>query len=84
MKKVELFYLENCPHCKNARSYMEELMKEPTYANIEIKMYEETVDVDYANAHDYYYVPTFYIDDKKVFEGSMSKEDVETVLKQCL
>ena len=25
MKKVTMFYLENCPHCKNAQKMMDEL-----------------------------------------------------------
>lgn len=84
MKKVELFYLKNCPYCKKAIQYLNELKDEEKYADIDIQFIEESIDVDYANQHDYYYVPTFYIDDVKVFEGAMDKEDVKEVLEKSL
>lgn len=84
MKKVELFYLKNCPYCKQAISWMNELKADPKYADIQIKMIEESAESAYADAHDYYYVPTFFIDDVKVHEGAATKEQIEEVLNKSL
>lgn len=84
MKKVELFYLKNCPYCKQAISWMNELKADRKYADLQIKMIEESEESDYADAHDYYYVPTFFIDDVKVHEGAATKEQIKEVLNKSL
>lgn len=84
MKKVELFYLKNCPYCKQAIAWLEELKQMEAYQGIQIKMIEESENVDYAEAHDYYYVPTFYIEDVLVHEGVATKDKIEEVLKKSL
>jgi len=82
MKKVTMFYLENCPYCKKASAMIEELKaKKPEYSNIEIEKIEESKNVHIADAHDYYYVPTFYCDGVKVHEGVPSLDKIEAVLK---
>ncbi len=84
MRKLELFYLENCPYCREAMYYINELKENPKYKDIAIHMIEESKETAYAEAHDYYYVPTFYIDDIKVHEGVVTKEEVEEVLNKSL
>lgn len=80
MKKVELFYLENCPYCKQAIRWLQELQQSPEYKDITILFIEESKEAEYANKHDYYYVPTFYIDDVLVHEGAATKEKIQEVL----
>lgn len=81
MKKVKMFYLENCPHCKNAFKMLEELKeKNEKYKNVEIECIEESKNVKIAEAHDYYLVPTFFLDNVKIHEGVPSIEKVEEVL----
>lgn len=85
MKPLTLFYLENCPHCKRARGYMEELRQEnPDYAGIEIQMIEESQQPEVAEQYDYYYVPTFYLDGEKLHEGTAEKADVQAVFDKAL
>ena len=76
---IKMFYLKNCPYCKQAFKFLDELKDE--FPNIEITLIEETEQPEIANAHDYYYVPTFYIDDKKVHEGATSREIIRDILK---
>jgi hypothetical protein len=47
-------------------------------------MIEETEEKGYADAHDYYYVPTFYVGGVKIFEGSPRKDDIEAVLRAAV
>jgi len=85
MKKIRMFKAAWCPHCKNADTWLEELINEnPQYKSIDIQKIdidnekEKLVDVDF------YYVPTFYADSEKVFEGAPTKEIVKKVLDDAM
>jgi glutaredoxin len=85
MKKVKYFYMEGCPYCRKAFRILDDLMaKNPEYSNIDIEYIDENKDVKTANAHDYYYVPTFYVDGVKVHEGVPTEEKIERVLKEAI
>lgn len=85
MKKLMLFYLENCPYCIRALQYMDELKKEtPAYNDIPLTMVEERQQRQLANSYDYYYVPCYYIEGEKVSEGSVTKENVKDIFDACL
>lgn len=84
MKDVKLFYLEHCPHCRKAMTYLEELMKESKYSDIHITKIEESKEAALAEQYDYYYVPTFYVDEVKICEGVLTKAQVQEVLERAL
>lgn len=85
MKKVKVFYMENCPHCRRAFRILDDLMAgNPEYSKIEIEYIDENKYVKAANAHDYYYVPTFYVDGVKLHEGVPSVDRIERVLKEAI
>jgi glutaredoxin len=85
MKELKIFYQEKCPFCKRAFRYIEELKEENSaYKNITPICIEETIEEEYANSYDYYYVPTFYIDEVKVHEGGIMKEEVKEILNRIL
>lgn len=85
MKELKIFYQEKCPFCKRAFRYIEELKEENSaYKNIAPICIEETIEEEYANSYDYYYVPTFYIDEVKVHEGGIMKEEVKEILNRIL
>ena len=70
MKEIELFYLANCPYCKNARKAIGELCEEnPAYADIDIHWIEESQEPALAEARDYYSVPTIFFGDEKLYEA---------------
>ena len=82
MKKIEIFYLKDCPHCKRLFSFLEELKEDnSSITSLDIHTIDEEVEEKYAAEHDYYYVPTIYIDGVKKHEGVMeSKEKLERIL----
>jgi glutaredoxin len=85
MAKLTLFHLERCPYCITARKYLAELVQEdPRYAAVTIELIEERQNKALADAHDYYLVPTFYLGSTKLFEGIMTKADVQVVLEAAL
>ncbi len=85
MKRVKLFYLKNCPFCKKALRYIEELKAEHAeLAAVDIEMIEESELPDVADKFDYYYVPTFYVDGVKEHEGGIYPEEGERILRKAL
>ena len=85
MKRVQLFYLKNCPFCKKAFTYIEEVQQaHPELAALTIELIEESEEPAVAEQYDYYYVPTFYIDGVKVHEGGIYPDEVEPLLRKAL
>lgn len=85
MKNIKLFYLKNCPFCKNALKEIEYLKSTDTkYKDITIEMIEESENREIASSYDYYLVPTFYIDEQKVHEGVCGREDIKKVFDIAL
>ena len=85
MKNVKLFYLKQCPFCKKAIRYIEELKAQYTeLACVDIEMIEESEQPALADKYDYYYVPTFYINEIKVHEGGVYEDEVEQILRKAL
>lgn len=70
MKKVEIFILRDCPYCVKARKAVDELKSDSdSYARVSTVWIDESEEVDYANEHNYYHVPSVYYDGKKFFEA---------------
>lgn len=85
MPKLTLFVLENCPYCIRVNQYLKELLSEdPKYLEVEIDLIDERKNRVLANSYNYYLVPSFYLGQRKLFEGIMSKNDVKGVLETAL
>ncbi len=84
MKSIKLFYQTNCPFCKRAFNYIEELKKRPEYKGIEIETIEERIHPDIADQYDYYYVPTFFVNGEKAHEGGINANEVEAIFQEAL
>lgn len=84
MKEIKMFMLEHCPHCKKARTMMDEIFAaHPEYKDIPFRMIDEGKEPNYANQFDYHYVPTFYVSDEKMHEGVPAKEAIEKVFAEA-
>jgi len=85
MKKITLFTMKTCPHCKRALGWMDELYKEnAAYKTIELVNIDENLHPDIAEKYDYYYVPTFYVGDEKKHEGVASLEIIRGVFDAAM
>lgn len=85
MKKVRIFTLPTCPHCQRALQFIDLLKRDhPELRPVEIEVIDESAQPELAEAYDYYYVPTFYVNDEKIYEGSPQRQDVEEVLRVAL
>lgn len=87
MKALTIFYLEACPYCVSARKALSELQAEnPARADVPIRWINESREAALASRYDYYYVPTVYMDGRKLFEASpaMGHEEIKRGLRQAL
>ncbi|MDO4266497.1 MAG: thioredoxin family protein, partial [Eubacteriales bacterium] len=85
MKEITMMILNDCPHCKRARKMIEALQeKHPEYRDIVINAYDENEHPDISAKFDYYYVPSLFVDGKKLHEGVPSFESIENALKAAL
>lgn len=84
MKKVTLFMFAACPYCQKAIAIQNKLLAQETYSGLEIEMIDEKLHPDVAEKYDYYYVPTYYVDGKKLHEGEADIKNVKTVLDAAL
>jgi len=79
--KLKLFIQRGCPFCSVALAFLKRASEELDFLP-ELDIIDEMRDPETAYQHDYYYVPTFYIDDEKVHEGSVDYNTVLGILKR--
>ena len=91
MKKITAFYLEGCPYCRQAREALKELMnKNENYSKVSLDWIEENQHPEISEKFDYYYVPSMFIDDKKIYEAHRGenfdecKENIRRVLETAI
>ncbi|MBQ3356088.1 MAG: glutathione S-transferase N-terminal domain-containing protein [Oscillospiraceae bacterium] len=71
MKELKIFYLEGCPYCRKAAEALMELKTEtPAYEKVRIEWIEETRSPEIAGKYDYYYVPSIFCGEEKLYECS--------------
>ena len=86
MKDVKILYFPTCPYCIKAKRAVEELKEEnPVYRTIEINWVNEHKDVALAEQYDYYYVPTVFYGEEKLYEASPSHsyEDIRENIRRA-
>lgn len=86
MRTVELFYMPNCPYCVKAKQAVAELKGEnESYFKVPVKWINEEEETDYVSEHDYYYVPTAYVGNRKIFEAQPgnSYETIKIGIKEA-
>lgn len=85
MKEILMMMLPGCPHCMRANTLIQELQEEnEKYRAVIINRVDESVDTALAESLDYYYVPCFFIDGRKIMEGVPSKESIKAVLEAAI
>ena len=87
MKTITLFHLDDCPYCHDARRALAELCREnPAYGAIQVEWIEERQQAALANQYDYYYVPSIFAGDRKLYEVDPSEnyDDIKRHVRQAL
>lgn len=89
-KKILAFYIDGCPYCRQARKAVDELKSETQYANLQIEWVNENQHPEISERYDYYYVPTMFVDDVKIYEAKRGesyeecRENVKRVFDSAL
>lgn len=84
-KHVKMMVLDGCPHCRRAFELMDELKKEhPEYNQVDVEVIEENREAGKRQGYDYWYVPTFFVDDAKIHEGVPTRDKVRRVFTEAL
>ena len=87
-KKLTILHLENCPYCHKARRALDELREEnPAYRGVAVEWIEEARESEAAGRYtDYYYVPTIYAGEQKLYEAHPGDdyEKIKAEVKQAL
>ncbi len=82
---VKMMMLDTCPHCRRAFEMMDELKCEyPEFCDVEIEVIEETKEPEKTEGYEYWYVPTFFVENVKVHEGVPSVQAIENMYRKAL
>lgn len=85
MTEILMFSMKSCPYCRQALEMMKELCaKNARYKEIPVTIIDEVEQPDLADRYDYYFVPTYYVNGKKLHEGVPTKEAVRRVFDAAL
>lgn len=77
--ELKFFFKPGCPYCRRAEKLIAELCAaKPEYAAVKIRRIDETAEAQLAESFDYWYVPSFFLGDEKLYEADPA-EDEETV-----
>ena len=71
MKKIVLLKIQGCPYCAQAYKAIDELKAEnKNFSAAEIEIIDENLQPELAEKFsDYYYVPSMFVDGKKIYEA---------------
>lgn len=85
MSNITLYHFEGCPACGHAKEWIKELRAEkPELRDALVEMVDVHKTPGFRAPEPFYYVPTFFVNGKKVLEGEVTKEKVEAILRQGL
>ena len=77
-----MFEMKTCPYCAEARRLIALFLeKNPCYREVKINYIDEESERALANSHDYYFVPAFYVNSKKMHEGPIDMGKVKKVFE---
>lgn len=85
MQDIKMFYASWCPHCKNAKKYINELKEENSnYKKIKFELIDIDEEPEKTKGLEFQFVPAFYFDDEKIFEGTVTKDKIKKLLDKAL
>ena len=87
MAEITIFELAFCPYCRKARKALKALAEEdPAYAGVKVRWIDENRQRALADRYDYWYVPSVYQGERKLYEADPSQgyEEIKASLKAAL
>lgn len=85
MSQITLYHFEGCPACRDAKQWIDQLRAEkPELQDAKILMVDVHKTPGFKAPAPFQYVPTFFVDDRKVLEGNVTKDGVEYLMRAAL
>ena len=87
MAEITIFELVFCPYCRKARKALKALAEEnPVYAAVNVRWIDENLHRGLADQYDYWYVPSVYQGERKLYEAypSQGYEEIKASIKAAL
>ena len=87
MAEITIFEQAFCPYCRKARKALEALKAEnPVYAEITVRWIDENRQRGLADQYDYWYVPSVYMGEEKLYEADPSEgyDEIRANLRAAL
>ena len=85
MSTIPLYHFEGCPACGHAKEWIKELKAEkPELAAAKVDLVDVHKTPDFKAPAPFNYVPTFFMDGKKLLEGAVTKEKIEQMLRSAI
>ena len=81
---IEIITSPQCPHCPTAKRVVEEVVKNVSCDDIEVKYIDATEDPGTVEKYSIMAVPTIVIDGEVAFVGAPSSEQLESYLREKL
>lgn len=82
MSTITLYHFEGCPACARAKAWINELRAEkPALKDVPVTLVDVHKTPDFKAPEPFYYVPTFFVDKKKVMEGTVTKEQIAQLMQ---
>ena len=76
--KILSLEMAGCPYCRQAKEIINELKEEhPEYSELYFDWKDENKNQDLVSNLDYYYVPSFYCGDTKLYEAAPRRDRAE-------
>ena len=84
MRELSMFYFPECPYCRQAFRWQEEIFREhPEYKDVPLRLVDEHKETALADSYDYWYVPTYFLGEEKLGEGVKKKALVEAAFRRA-
>ncbi len=79
MKEVKIFMLPGCPHCQK---FLNEFNQYTFGSDVSIEIIDESEKPEIAEKYNYFFVPTLFLNDKKLHEGKVLDDSVQKVIAE--
>ena len=85
MSTITLYHFEGCPACGRAKEWIRELQAEkPELNQAKVEKIDVYKTLDFKAPAPFTYVPTFFMDGRKLLEGAVTKAEIEKMLRAAI
>lgn len=85
MSTLTLYHFEGCPACGHAKEWIRELQAEkPELSQAKVEQVDVYKTPGFRPPAPFQYVPTFFLNGRKLLEGAVTKDKIEEMLRLAI